>query len=297
MKILVTGGTRFVSRFVAEYFAERNEVWVLNRNTRRQSADIHLIEADRNNLGDVLKPHCFDAVIDVCAYNSRDVSNLIEALGGFGDYILISSSAVYPETNPQPFSEEQQTGENSVWGSYGTDKIAAEQALLSSVPHAYIIRPPYLYGPMQNLYREPFVFDCALAGRTFCIPREGSMKLQFFHVRDLCRVIEQILLLHPQHRIFNVGNEQSVDVNTFVRLCYQAVGKPCSSVHVDYSGNQRDFFSFYDYEYMLDVSRQKELLPHTISLAEGLKESFDWYISHPEDVIRKPYIEFIDSHF
>lgn len=33
MKILVTGGTVFASRFTAEYFARDNEVYVLNRGT------------------------------------------------------------------------------------------------------------------------------------------------------------------------------------------------------------------------------------------------------------------------
>ena len=36
-KILVTGGTVFVSRFIAEYYATKDhEVFVLNRNTRPQ---------------------------------------------------------------------------------------------------------------------------------------------------------------------------------------------------------------------------------------------------------------------
>ncbi len=38
MKILVTGGTVFVSRYVAEYYAQKGrDVYVLNRNTRPPS--------------------------------------------------------------------------------------------------------------------------------------------------------------------------------------------------------------------------------------------------------------------
>ena len=49
MKMLITGGTVFVSRFAAEYFVKKgHEVWVLNRNTRPQVPGVHLIEADRN---------------------------------------------------------------------------------------------------------------------------------------------------------------------------------------------------------------------------------------------------------
>lgn len=294
-RILVTGGTVFVSKYVANYFKKNNDVYVLNRNTRRQPDGVTLIEADRHDLKDVLKKYCFDAVIDVCAYNGMDIDDLLDGLGEMKDYIFISSSAVYPETNERPFGEEQRIGENAVWGRYGTDKIEAEHRLLSRLPDAYILRPPYLYGPMQNLYREPFVFDCALQGRKFYIPKDGSMKLQFFHVEDLCRMIQAILDKHPDDHIFNVGNEEPIDINTFVALCYKAAGKPLRTVNVYRHENQRDYFCFHDYEYVLDVTKQKAILPDTKSMEEGLRESFAWYEKHPQDVRKKGYMEFIDS--
>ena len=55
MKILVTGGTVFASRFTAEYFSKGNEVYVLNRGTHKQSKGVIHIIADRHALGDVLK--------------------------------------------------------------------------------------------------------------------------------------------------------------------------------------------------------------------------------------------------
>lgn len=119
-KILVTGGTNFVSRFTAEYFVKNgDEVYVLNRGSREQVEGVTLIQADRFNLTDELKDIRFDAVLDVCAYSGDHVNALLDALGEFGDFILISSSAVYPETNPQPFTEEQELGANSIWGDYG----------------------------------------------------------------------------------------------------------------------------------------------------------------------------------
>ncbi len=295
-KILVTGGTVFVSKFVANYFKKDNEVYVLNRNTRPQLDGVHLIEADRNHLGDKLKVYHFDAVIDVCAYNKQDIEHLLDALDDVKDYIFISSSAVYPETNEQPFKETQKIGANAIWGKYGTDKIEAESALLSRIPSAYILRPPYLYGPMQNVYREPFVFECALKNRSFYIPKDGAMKLQFFHVEDLCKMIEVILKSHPEEHIYNVGNEESVDINTFVSMCYKVAGKELDAIHVHEYENQRQIFPFYDYEYSLDVSRQKNLLAETKSLEEGLRESFEWYIEHIDSVNRKNYIEFIDEN-
>lgn len=69
-RILVTGGTVFVSKYVATYFQSNNyEVYVLNRGTKQQIENINLICADRNNLKDSLKQYSFDATIDVCTYN------------------------------------------------------------------------------------------------------------------------------------------------------------------------------------------------------------------------------------
>ncbi len=296
--ILVTGGTTFVSKYVANYFKEKGyKVYVLNRGSKKQIEGVNLICADRNNLKDILKPYNFDAVIDVCGYKEKDIKNLINGLNEVKDYIFISSSAVYPETNPKPFTEEQPLGPNSIWGQYGIDKMEAEKYLLSKYKNAYILRPPYLYGPMQNLYREPFVFECALKNRKFYIPEDGKIKLQFFHVEDLCKLIEIILEKHPNEHILNVGNSDLVDINTFVELCYKVAKAPLEKVYIHNHDNQRDYFSFHNYEYALDVSKQKKLLPETKSLLDGLKESFNWYIEHKDDVAKKDYIEFIDNNF
>ena len=294
--ILVTGGTLFVSRYVANYFAQKGEdVYVLNRNSKPQLPNVTLIEGDRNDLGDKLKNYAFDAVLDITAYTREHVENLVNALGKFGDYIMVSSSAVYPETNPQPFAEEQQCGPNSVCGIYGTNKLAAEKYLRQAVPNAYILRPPYLYGPMQNVYREPFVFECAEAGRKFYIPGDGCMKLQFFHVEDLCHFIEILLAKHPEERVYNVGNPNAVTISEWVKLCYNAVGADLETVRVE-GHPQRAYFCFHDYDYYLDVRKQIAIMPDVKPLAAGLQESFEWFRQNRDAVMRRPYAEYIDAN-
>lgn len=296
MKILVTGGTVFVSKYVARYYVNKGyEVYVLNRNSRPQVEGVHLLEADRHNCKEVLKGHYFDAVFDVTAYTAEDIKDLLAGLEGFGQYIMISSSAVYPDTNEQPFTEGQSVGLNKFWGQYGTDKIAAEEALLQVVPKAYILRPPYLYGPMNNVYREAFVFECAEKGRKFYIPKDGNMKLQFFHVEDLCKVMDAILEKEPAEHIINVGNEETVSILDWVKMCYDVVGTPLEIVNVDGAVEQRKYFSFYDYEYKLEVSRQKALLNETMDLRDGLQGAYEWYKNNKGEVRRKDFIVFIDE--
>ena len=59
--ILITGGTVFISRYLAEYYVSKGEnVYVINRNTKKQSIGVKLIECDRHFLGDRLKNIHFD---------------------------------------------------------------------------------------------------------------------------------------------------------------------------------------------------------------------------------------------
>lgn len=296
-KVLVTGGTVFVSRYVAEYYVKKGyDVYVLNRNNRIQPKGVTLIEGDRHDLDGRLHNYHFDVIFDITAYTAQDVNFLLDAVGSYDQYILISSSAVYPEYCPQPFTEESQTGMNRFWGKYGTDKIGAEEALTKRNPEAYILRPPYLYGPMNNVYREAFVFECALKGRKFYLPKDGQMKLQFFHVNDLCRFMDMILEEKPGQHIFNVGNREAVSILDWAAMCYKAAGKQAEFAHIYKETEQRNYFPFYDYEYYLDVQKQSGLMPVTKPMGEGLRESLVWYLSHSEEVNRKPLIEYIDNN-
>lgn len=297
MKILITGGTVFVSRYTAEHFVKKgHEVYVLNRNTRPQSDGVNLINCDRHNLGNRLKNIYFDIVIDVTAYTATDVRDLINSLGNFGQYIMISSSAVYPETLSQPFNEEQECGFNIHWESYGTGKIDAEKYLLTKIPDVYIIRPPYLYGKMNNLYRESFVFECAEKNLPFFLPENQKMKLQFFDVEDLCIFIEKLIEIKPQNHIFNVGNPDVINVNEWVRLCYSILGKVPEIRYVPSEITQRLYFPFRNYEYILDVTRQTEILSDVNPLETGLKQSYDWYSNNRELIVRKDYLQYIKNN-
>ena len=297
MNILVTGGTVFASRFTAEYFIEKgHNVYVLNRGNDEQSVGALHIKADRHSLGDTLKKYRFDAVLDVTAYNAQDVKDLVDGLGEYGTYVLVSSSAVYPETLSQPFRENDLTGPNSIWGAYGTDKIAAEKYVAENISDHYIIRPPYLYGPMNNVYREAFVCECAERNMPFYLPKDGSMPLQFFHIRDMCRFMEILITKKPSDRIYNVGNKKTVSIKEWVTACYEVCGKTPEFVSVSGDVPQRSYFPFYDYAYTLDVSRQDKLMPDTIDLQAGLEESLQWYMNNKKKVKTKPFLSFIENN-
>ncbi len=296
-KILVTGGTIFVSKYLAEYYTlTGNEVYTFNRGTHTQPKGVKFIKGDKTEVSPDLKKYSFDLVIAVNIYTEKEMLNLLNSLDDFGDFIFISSSAVYPETTPLPFKTGQPTGANSIWGDYGTNKIAAEKVLLSAKPDSYILRPPYFYGKYQNIYREGFVFDCALNNMPFYIPKDGKMPLQFYNVHDLCRFIDSLLDIKPDIHIFNVGNKEIIDINKFVEVCYDTAGKKLNKIYVDSSHNQRSYFPFHDYAYYLDVTEQYNILPDTVSLYDGFKEDFDYYVNHQDEVMKKSsYYKYIKT--
>lgn len=159
------------------------------------------------------------------------------------------------------------------------------------------VRPPYLYGQMNNVYREAFVFDCAMADRKFYLPKDGEMKLQFFHIDDLCKFIDILLKDKPEQHIFNVGNKETISIREWVELCYHIAGKSVEFINVYEDIEQRNYFCFYDYEYYLDVSKQYKLMKDIKTLEEGFMEAFEWYKNNGDKVIKKPFLEYIDNNF
>lgn len=296
MKILVTGGTVFVSKYIAEYFANKgNEVYVLNRNTKPQLSNVQLIQCDRKEINRKLKGLHFDTILDVTAYTDKDINNLLDGLESFDNFIMVSSSAVYPETLELPFKETDVCGKNNYWGDYGTNKINAENALTKRVKSAYIIRPPYLYGEYNNIYREAFVFECAERDMPFYLPNDGKMPLQFFHVEDLCRFIETLLKRKPTGNIYNVGN-MPVTIKEWVTACYNAVGKIPTFVNISGEIEQRNYFPFYNYAYVLDTTAQNKIMPDLLPLEIGLKCAYKWYKNNKTAVKPKSYFEFIEKN-
>ena len=58
---------------------------------------------------------------------------------------------------------------------------------------------------------------------------------------------------------------------------------------------QRAYFCFHDYDYYLDVSKQIAFMQDVKPLEEGLQESYEWFRQNRDAVMRRPYMEYIDT--
>ncbi len=222
MEILVFGGTQFVSSHIAKRLVKDGyNVTTLTRgNTKGLHEDkVKELYADRHNeteLKEVLGNIDFDYVIDVSGYTLSDIEKSYSVLKnkGIKGYVFISSSAVYKESDVFPIREDFPVGENKFWGKYGTDKLEAEKFLIEKNKQegfpVVILRPPYIYGEGNNIYREAFIFDRLRENQPVIMPHNGKTVVQFIHIEDLYKTIEEIIKSNITGKIYNVGNYEAI---------------------------------------------------------------------------------------
>lgn len=302
MKILVFGGTIFVSWYIVKRLVEEgNEVITLNRGSKKgmHGNKVKEVYADRHNFKELnvaLQQVDFDYVIDVSGYNEEDLRLSYESIKGrnIKGYIFISSSAVYEESEILPITEEFSKGLNKYWGSYGTNKLKAEEFLKSKYAENGFpfvsLRPPYLYGEGNNVYREGFIFDRLKDNKPIIIPGQGKTLIHFMHIEDLYRTIEKIIEKEIKGESYNVGDPEGITFKGWINKCIEAFGKETEIINFDYSRydyDARDFFPFYDYQYYLSTEKINEIYKPQISIEEGLKRALKWYLGNEEKVMKR----------
>lgn len=291
MRVLVLGGTQFVGRAVAEgLIAHGWDVSILTRG-RLPVAYGGLIRHYRGDRRDPaglseLEGESFDAVVDVSAYTAADVAPVLDALdvGEGARYVLVSSGAVYLPSDA-PVAEDMPTGENEVWGAYGLGKLEAERLLARKQARLgfalTILRPAYLYGPGNNLYREAYLFDRLERGLAVPVPAGGG-RTQFLHIDDFARLVASVLDADPwEAEAFNCAHPEPVGWEGLVRAAAAAVGVEPRIVPIDARGimGAREFFPFRDQTYLLDAGKAARfgLAQPGIALAEGMRSAYAWH--------------------
>lgn len=285
------GGTNFVSSSLAKYLIFQGyNVDILTRGIKKPDYTgyrNHLI-CDRKSVAELKKVFEgleYDCVFDISAYTKEDVELLLGSLNlsKLKKYIFCSSGAVYKEST-KLLSESAEKGFNPNWGIYGTNKLEAENYIISSKVPYIILRPTYIYGEFNNLYREAYFFHRITSKKPIPIPWGNSTKTQFIHINDFVKLCKSVMISAFSCRIYNVTNPDIIDWETLVLSCGKAVNMDpiIKKINVnEINLEARSYFPFRDVTYLLSIEKLEKdnLYLPIISLIDGLKRTYKWYIS------------------
>jgi nucleoside-diphosphate-sugar epimerase len=244
MRVLVMGGTEFISLHLVEALRRRrHEVTVLNRGRRRERlpAGVETIAADRKDhagLAAQFGGRRFDGVYDVTYAPTlgEDVAALLDALVGQPHVVFVSSARVYDHALAIPYDEETPRG--LYWGEYARHKISGEDVLRGRHRRdgwpVTIVRPTHVYGPLNTRNNETFFMDRIARGRPVLVPGHGGWLRQFGHVEDLAETMASMLGDERTYgQAYNVMGEEAVTQVGLVELIAEVMERPVTLRHVE----------------------------------------------------------------
>ena len=316
MDVLVIGGSKFSGKETVKLLVEQeHNVTVLNRGQSEKTIDapfyiskkhnypnnVKSIQVDRTNyqkLEETLDNKQFEAIIDTCAYNERDIQAILNLkLEKLEHYVFVSTGSVYDEEKITmiPIQEDAPFGSEADDDPvpYSRDKRRAESLLREAYEEnnfpMTIFRPTYIYGPFNPIYREMYFFDRIDFRKPIFMPGNGEYIIDFIFTKDLAK-----LLVAPLTKkkvigsAYNAAGEGGVTLNNYVKLLEQITKNKTEIIHFNpeiVSKNKLEFenrnqmFPFsYDMHFLM--SKEKALIDlnyKPVKLSQGLKETYEWY--------------------
>lgn len=204
MKILVLGGTVFLSRNVARYAVEHDHsVTTFSRGvTGEPVAGARHLTGDRNDPDSLrqVADQDYDLVFDTAymPFQARQAADLLEPRAGH--YAFTSTINVYPGWPEQadyhaggtydadPDVEGEHVPDDlPEGGAYGWRKVAAERAVERRFgPHrTSILRAGLIVGPYDGVGRLPWWLDRVGRGGAVLAPGRPEQELRLIDARDI----------------------------------------------------------------------------------------------------------------
>jgi 2'-hydroxyisoflavone reductase len=245
MRILVLGGTEFVGRaIVFDALAHGFDVTLFSRGKtgRELFPGVSRLIGDRD-AGDYLALLAgeWDAVVDVSGYVPRHVDQSMAALGDrVGRYLFISSHNVYVREGIAPGSTEdtprkppRRDTEEIDEVTYGGLKVACEDDVVARYgDRATIVRPGKVAGPYDRSDMFTYWVRRAARGGRVALPGDPAQPVQVVDVRDLGRLVVQLLADNRSGAFHAVGPAEPTTLGGLIRTCAEAAGSEVEIVPV-----------------------------------------------------------------
>jgi UDP-glucuronate 4-epimerase len=232
------------------------------------------------------------------AYIESNVQGFLNILEGCRHYpvkhlIFASSSSVYGANTKMPFSTTDSV--DHPVSLYAATKKSNE---LMAHTYAHLYQIPVtglrfftVYGPYGRPDMAYFLFTKAiLKGEPIKIFNDGKMKRDFTYIDDIVEGIVRLIPRAPAsnpnwdrskpspsssfapYRIFNIGNNQPVELLTFIQVLEKALGQEAKKEFLPMQdGDVEATFADVD-----DLMREVDFKPAT-SIETGLTKFVEWY--------------------
>lgn len=312
MRVLVTGGNRYIGRHLVEELARRgHEVTVFNSHPSPLPEGVRRLHGDRQQPGvieAVLGPvrDQFDAVLDNTSYQTTDVAPLVELFRGrVSHYVFTSSTAVYLWSDVQPVTETSVVSDEEAVNpsrGYGAGKVRCERLLMDEFTQngfpATSLRVGHTLGPHSPLPREHGFFARLESGRPILIPGDGLPFVHLVHVDDvaaaMCAAIETDA---SAGQIYNVNGAQFASIAGYMRLMGQIVGAEPNLVFIprDIAKAIRPpilhWAEWYRGGAVFSIEKARRELPWDprFTLESGLADSYAWFKSEGREAYAFDY--------
>jgi UDP-glucuronate 4-epimerase len=224
--------------------------------------------------------------------------NILEGCrhNGVEHFVYASSSSIYGGNERMPYSEHDNV--DHPVSLYAATKKANE---LMAHTYSHLFRLPTtglrfftVYGPWGRPDMAYFLFTKAiLAGQPIKVFNHGRMQRDFTYIDDITEGVIRILDRTPQadpgfdrqvpdpatswapYRVFNIGNNQPVDLMVFIAALEQALGKTAT----------KDFLPMQDGDVPATYADTTEIVREVgfsagMPVAEGIRCFVDWYRSY-----------------
>ncbi len=312
MKILIIGGTGTISSAITRQLAESsNELWLLNRGTRRSEvpASVKQIIANIDDTEEVLRQigdTQFDAVCEFIGFLPSQVERDIRLFQGrTRQYVYISSASAYNKPAASHVITEGTALANPYW-EYSRNKIACEDILMKAYREegfpVTIIRPSHTYCEravplsVHGLKGSWQVLKRMLEGKPVLVHGDGSSLWTVTWNEDFARGFIG-LLGNPKAigEAFQIMSDEQLTWNQIYECVGRALGVTPKLYHVasdflaatcpkawDFTGN---LIGDKAATVVFDCSKLKRAVPGfcaTTRFDEGVRRCVAYILAHPE---------------
>ena len=287
MRVLITGGSGFIGRNLAEQFAPLYQV------SAPSSAELDLL--NEHAVSDYLAAQRFDVVVhtattrsnrrvaapaDMLDRNCRMFFNLVRNQGRFGKMIHFGSGAEYgPRAELPPRVREDYFDARVPTDPYGFSKYVCGKYVEVRGQRSEVrgdiveLRLFGVFGPYED-YTVRFISNaCCRALKGLPIVLRQDVLFDYLYVKDLARITAWFIENEIRHWAYNVCSGKPVALTELARLVAEVAGRQpnvsvaASGLGAEYTGdNSRLLTEIGQYQFW--------------DLRSAIAELYSWYQRH-----------------